>query len=55
MNIDSVRKEKDGEVLVGYILVTNGISIHVPKSEDNTHYQAIQEWVAEGNTIQEAN
>ena len=26
----------------------------VPISEDNTHYQAIQEWVAEGNTIEEA-
>ncbi len=26
----------------------------VPLSNDNRHYQAIQEWVAEGNTIQEA-
>ena len=27
---------------------------HVRIDPDNTEYQAIQEWVAEGNTIQEA-
>ena len=26
----------------------------VPFSNDNRHYQAILEWVAEGNTIEEA-
>ena len=26
----------------------------VPLDPANTHYQAIQEWVAEGNTIEEA-
>ena len=26
----------------------------VPIAEDNTHYQAILNWVADGNTIQEA-
>jgi len=26
----------------------------VPLDPDNRHYQAIQEWVAEGNTIQDA-
>jgi hypothetical protein len=26
----------------------------VPIDENNKHYQAIQEWVAEGNTIQDA-
>ena len=26
----------------------------VPVESNNRHYQAIQEWVAEGNTIQEA-
>ncbi len=26
----------------------------VPFSNDNRHYQAIQEWIAEGNTIEEA-
>ena len=28
--------------------------ILVPLDEENTHYQDIQKWVAEGNTIQEA-
>lgn len=32
----------------------NGKKYSVPLDTDNTHYQAIQEWVAEGNTIQEA-
>ena len=32
----------------------NGIKMSVPLDPDNRHYQAIQEWVAEGNTIQEA-
>jgi len=26
----------------------------VPIAEDNTEYQAIQKWIADGNTIQEA-
>ena len=28
--------------------------LNVPHEPDNRHYQAIQEWVAKGNTIQEA-
>ncbi len=32
----------------------NGIESFVPLDPDNTDYQAIQEWVAEGNTIAEA-
>ena len=28
--------------------------IFVPLDPDNRHYQAIQEWVAEGNTIEDA-
>tara|TARA_B100001939_G_scaffold333568_1_gene333655 strand:- start:1117 stop:1290 length:174 start_codon:yes stop_codon:yes gene_type:complete len=32
----------------------NGKTWSVPIDTANTHYQAIQEWVAEGNTIQEA-
>ena len=28
--------------------------ILVPLSEENRHYQEIQEWVEEGNTIEEA-
>jgi hypothetical protein len=32
----------------------NGQKMFVPLDPDNRHYQAIQEWVAEGNTIEEA-
>ncbi len=36
------------------ITVIDGVTWTVPMQTDNTHYQAIQEWIAEGNTIQEA-
>jgi len=32
----------------------DGQEMFVPLDPANRHYQAIQEWVAEGNTIQEA-
>ena len=32
----------------------NGKDVCVPLDEANTDYQAIQKWVADGNTIQEA-
>ena len=32
----------------------DGKSMSVPLDPANRHYQAIQEWVAEGNTIEEA-
>ena len=32
----------------------DGKVLYVPLKTDNRHYQAIQEWVAEGNTIAEA-
>lgn len=34
--------------------VIDGENMFVPMDEANRHYQAILEWVAEGNTIQEA-
>ena len=38
-----------------YIRATiDGTQLSVPINPDNRHYQAIQEWVAEGNTIAEA-
>ena len=39
---DSIRATIDGKIL------------NVPLDPANRHYQAILEWVAEGNTIQEA-
>jgi hypothetical protein len=39
----------------GYEITTiEGTKISVPLDEANKDYQAIQEWVADGNTIQEA-
>ena len=32
----------------------NGVRVCIPLDPDNRHYQAILEWVAEGNTIEEA-
>ena len=34
--------------------VIDGVTMSVPLDTANRHYQAIQEWVAEGNTIAEA-
>ena len=39
-------KDKDG--------VDSWKKLCIPMNEDNTDYQNIQEWVAEGNTIEEA-
>ena len=32
----------------------DSIEMTVPQDPDNRHYQAIQEWVAEGNKIEDA-
>ena len=34
--------------------VIDGVQYTIPMDTANRHYQAIQEWVAEGNTIEEA-
>ena len=34
--------------------VIDGDTVSIPLDSDNRHYQAIQQWVAEGNTIAEA-
>ena len=34
--------------------VIDGVTICVPMNTDNRHYQAILDWVADGNTIQDA-
>ena len=56
MNIKSVKKNVlDGE-LVSYQITQqdSNLVLSVPLSSDNSDYQAVQEWVAEGNTIAEA-
>ena len=32
----------------------DGVELQVPKDPANRHYEAILKWVAEGNTIEEA-
>ena len=34
--------------------VIDGVTLSVPMDTDNRHYQAILDWVADGNTIQDA-
>ena len=55
--IQSVKKETikiTGE-FTGYKVITiDGEILHVTKDEGNRHYQEILKWVAEGNTIEEA-
>ena len=55
-NIVSVKKiEDDNGVLLSYEVVWDIDKVtFVPNATDNTDYQTIQEWVAEGNTIAEA-
>ena len=55
--IQTVKKKKflpEGEVTSYEVTMKDGTYISVPLDEANTHYQAILAWVADGNTIQEA-
>lgn len=56
MNITSAQyyKDKDGVENDGIKMVVNGKTYCVPLSADNADYQAILDWVAEGNSIQDA-
>ena len=52
--ITLVKKLKYNENLYAYNVVADEVIYTVPIDEENADYQAIQEWVADGNTIQEA-
>ena len=55
MNIESVKYITDDDGKNCQVRATiDGQVMFVPMSEDNRHYAAILGWVAEGNTIQEA-
>jgi len=56
MNITTAQyyTEIDGTDNVGIKVTIDNEQMFVPLDPDNRHYQAIQEWVAEGNTIEEA-
>ena len=55
MNITSARYVQDLDGNNDIVeAVIDGITMCVPINLDNRHYKAIQEWVADGNTIEEA-
>ena len=56
MNISSAKYLYDTKhnKNAGILVVIDGQEMSVPLDPANRHYQAIQEWVAEGNTIAEA-
>jgi len=55
MNIISAQYQKNKENENESIKATiDGVTWSVPLDPANTHYQAIQEWVAEGNKIKDA-
>jgi len=54
MSITSAQYIQFGGEDSGIAATIAGIIMSVPLDPANRHYQAIQEWVAEGNTIQEA-
>jgi len=53
MNITSVKYTASDEGK-GLIVVSDSQTLYVPLDPANRHYQAIQEWVAEGNKIEDA-
>ena len=47
--------EVDGSNSSNTVLaVIDGVTMNVPMDTANRHYQAILDWVADGNTIQDA-
>ena len=50
-NFTSVTKRYFMNTFDSYIIVENGITSSVPLDPDNTDYQAIQQWISEGNTV----
>jgi len=56
MNITSAQytRNLDDTANVSIKATIDGTEMFVPLDSANRHYQAILEWVAEGNTIQDA-
>jgi hypothetical protein len=56
MIVTSAKKVKNhlSEKVVSILATIDGIEYYVPMNTANIHYQAIQEWVSAGNTIEEA-
>mgnify|MGYP001438756962 CR=1 FL=1 len=56
MNITSAqyKVDLDGTTKISVKATIDGIDCTVPLDPNNRHYQAIQEWVAKGNKIEDA-
>jgi hypothetical protein len=54
MNITQAQYQALDGTNINIKATIDGVIMFVPLDPANRHYQAIQEWVAEGNTIQEA-
>ena len=56
MSIENAKNMKDlmTNKVTAINCVWSGQYMSIPMNTGNRHYQAIQEWVAEGNTIEEA-
>ena len=55
MNITSAKYDKNmQEINQGVFATIDGQEMFVPLETANRHYQAILEWVEDGNTIEEA-
>lgn len=54
MNIESVKYIAYDGNNTSVNAVIDSVQYAIPMDIANRHYQAIQEWVAEGNTIEEA-
>ena len=56
MNITKAKYylNEDGDANQGMNVTIDGVDMFVPLDPPNRHYQAIQEWVAKGNKIEDA-
>jgi hypothetical protein len=56
MNIESAKyyKHPSSEDNQGIEIVSSGNTMNIPLDPANRHYQAILEWVEDGNTIEDA-
>lgn len=56
MNFTDVKYQKkfEGEDYKFIIATVDGVVLIIPMDENNRHYQEILKWVADGNTIEEA-
>jgi hypothetical protein len=52
VTVDGVSQTKEAGLLI--VTLQDDKKLYVPKNEENTDYQNILQWVAEGNTIAEA-